>query len=228
MHPSHAGVAKWYTQLTQNQPVETPWGFESPRRHHVGASFVSLAPTFFQKVRVRSRRCSSFPNRTRFAGFRFGGASAGHNALILLGCRETTVSPTRCVLTSQNTSRPKVPMRKLSPSRSIKTEAHVPGFDEIAARFLFHARWRAKVNFIDRLSRPQGLLFCYIKEITVQETRGRDVAIFAPKTRKSVLNAQNSTDRARRIYRLFTFCYNLFAYHDVPPPAAGGAPQQEK
>ena len=30
---NNAGVAKWYTQLTQNQPVETPWGFESPRRH---------------------------------------------------------------------------------------------------------------------------------------------------------------------------------------------------
>ena len=42
--------------------------------------------------------------------------------------------------TAQNTSRPKVPMRKLSPSRSKKTEAHVLGFFEIAARFLFHAR----------------------------------------------------------------------------------------
>lgn len=91
MHPSYAGVAKWYTQLTQNQPVETPWGFESPRRHHIGASLVSLAPIFFQKVRVRSRRCSSFPNRTRSIGLRFGGASAGRNALILIDCRETTV-----------------------------------------------------------------------------------------------------------------------------------------
>lgn len=74
----------------------TFWGFESPRRHHIGASLVSLAPIFFQKVRVRSRRCSSYPNRTRSIGLRFGGASAGRNALILLDCRETTVSPTDC------------------------------------------------------------------------------------------------------------------------------------
>ena len=39
--------------------------------------------------------------------------------------------------------RPKVPIRKLSPSQSIKTEVHAPGFYEIAARFLFHARCRA-------------------------------------------------------------------------------------
>ena len=41
----------------------------------LAASFISLAPTFFilfQKVRARSCRCSSFPNRTRFAGLRFG------------------------------------------------------------------------------------------------------------------------------------------------------------
>ena len=38
---------------------------------HVGASYISLAPTF-SKVRARSLRCSSFPNRTRFAGPRFG------------------------------------------------------------------------------------------------------------------------------------------------------------
>ena len=38
---------------------------------HVGASYISLAPTF-SKVRARSLRCSSFPNRTRFAGLRFG------------------------------------------------------------------------------------------------------------------------------------------------------------
>ena len=46
---------------------------------HVGASFISLAPTFFTKVRARSCRCSSFPNRTRCAGLRFG-----------FGCRPET------------------------------------------------------------------------------------------------------------------------------------------
>ena len=35
-------------------------GFESLLAYHVGASFVSLAPTFF-KVRARSRRCSDAP-----------------------------------------------------------------------------------------------------------------------------------------------------------------------
>ena len=63
---------------------------------HIGASLVSLAPIFFQKVRACSRRCFSFPNRTRSIGLRLGGASAGRNALILLDCRETTVSPTDC------------------------------------------------------------------------------------------------------------------------------------
>ena len=53
------------------------------------------------------------------------------------------VSPTSCVLTSQNTSRPKVPVRKLSPSGSIQTEVHAPSLDEIAARFLLDARCRA-------------------------------------------------------------------------------------
>ena len=37
---------------------------------HVGASFISLAPTFFQKVRAHSFRCSSFSSRKRSAGLR--------------------------------------------------------------------------------------------------------------------------------------------------------------
>ena len=39
-------------------------GFKSRHSDHVGASYASLAPTFF-KVRARSRRCSSFPNCNR-------------------------------------------------------------------------------------------------------------------------------------------------------------------
>ena len=46
-------------------------GFESHYPYHVGASFVSLAPTF-SNVRAHSLRCSSSPNRTRFARLRFG------------------------------------------------------------------------------------------------------------------------------------------------------------
>ncbi len=44
------------------------WEFKSPLSHHiVGASFISLAPTFYaygKKVRVRSFRCSSSQSRT--------------------------------------------------------------------------------------------------------------------------------------------------------------------
>ena len=59
---NNAGVAKWYTQLTQNQPVETPWGFESPRRHHIGASLASLAPIFFfKKSECAHAAASPFP-----------------------------------------------------------------------------------------------------------------------------------------------------------------------
>ena len=34
---------------TQNPPLATAYRFDSGHRHHVGASSVSLAPTFFQK-----------------------------------------------------------------------------------------------------------------------------------------------------------------------------------
>ncbi len=34
--------------LDSKSSVLWTWGFESPHRHHVGASFVSLAPTFFK------------------------------------------------------------------------------------------------------------------------------------------------------------------------------------
>ena len=58
---TYPGVAKFGIALE--------WGsrgrwFESSHSDHVGASCVSLAPTFL-KVRARSRHCSSFPNRNR-------------------------------------------------------------------------------------------------------------------------------------------------------------------
>ncbi len=55
--------------------------------------------------------------------------------------------PIICVLTSQNTGRPKVPMRKLSPSRSIKTEVHAPGFYGFTSQSLLNARCRAAAAF---------------------------------------------------------------------------------
>ena len=48
--------------------------------------------------------------------------------------------------------RPKVPMRKLSPSISIKTVIHAPGFYDFALQNLFHARSRAKRNTIEKLA----------------------------------------------------------------------------
>ena len=39
-------------------------------------------------------------------------------------------------------------MQKLSPSISIKTVIHAPGFYEFAKQILFHARYRAKLQII--------------------------------------------------------------------------------
>ena len=39
--------------------------------------------------------------------------------------------------------RPKVPMRKLSPSQGIQTEVHAPGLDAFAQQTLLNARSRA-------------------------------------------------------------------------------------
>ena len=44
--------------------------------------------------------------------------------------------------------RPKVPMRKLSPSKSVKSQIHAPAFYEFAQQILFYARCRAiELNF---------------------------------------------------------------------------------
>ena len=72
-----------------------------------------------------------------------------------------------CVLTSQNTSRPKVPVQKLSPSRSIKTEVDAPGLLSLnifkvrglrAMQTLFNARCRATAALYEnRLYRQAGV-----------------------------------------------------------------------
>jgi hypothetical protein len=48
--------------------------------------------------------------------------------------------------------RPKVPMRKLSPSESMKTEVHAPGFHAFAPQMLFHARCRAAASALSKRS----------------------------------------------------------------------------
>ena len=52
--------------------VATPCGFESHHRHHVGASFISLAPTFFQKSEHAHAAAPPFQITTANAGLRFG------------------------------------------------------------------------------------------------------------------------------------------------------------
>ena len=47
-----AGVSEWQTMRTQNPLVATPCGFKSHHRHHVAASFVSLAAIFFIKLEM--------------------------------------------------------------------------------------------------------------------------------------------------------------------------------
>ena len=67
--------------------------------------------------------------------------------------------------------RPKVPMRKLSPSQSIKTVIHAPGFYDFALQNLFHARFRAKhcvlekINFIDGLKGDGMSLFFHLSQV---------------------------------------------------------------
>ena len=60
------------SSYTRRKPCGLVFGqeFDSPRLHHVGASFISLAPAF-TKVRARICRCSFFLNRTHCAGLRF-------------------------------------------------------------------------------------------------------------------------------------------------------------
>ena len=48
------------------------YGFDSRQPHHVAADVISFAATFFIKVTSHSFCRGSSPNRTRFAGLRFG------------------------------------------------------------------------------------------------------------------------------------------------------------
>ena len=53
-------------------------------------------------------------------------------------CRETDVPPTSMCFGFAKHGRPKVPMRKLSPSQGQKTEVHAPGFLEFAKQILLN------------------------------------------------------------------------------------------
>ncbi|MEF2754539.1 MAG: hypothetical protein U0N25_06490, partial [Agathobaculum butyriciproducens] len=69
-------------------------------------------------------------------------------------------------------SRPKVPIQKLSPSRSVKTEIHAPVFYEFAKQILFYARCRANYLklweygvFRQTKSTPFGVLLLFIQDL---------------------------------------------------------------
>ena len=83
-----SGIEVAITRTIRNRlTVDPVRGFESHPLRHVGASCISLAPTF-SKVRARSLRCSSFPNRTRFAGLRFGfGRSLERKSILPTYCK---------------------------------------------------------------------------------------------------------------------------------------------
>ncbi len=53
--------------LDSKSSVLWTWGFESPHRHQVGASFVSLAPTFFQKSERTHTAAPPFQPRPAYA-----------------------------------------------------------------------------------------------------------------------------------------------------------------
>lgn len=93
---------KTKTQVAQNPESIEPQGFPVciffGNKRHVGASFIALAPTFVTKVRARSCRCSSFPNRTRFAGLQFSfGCKLGNCGIYTVSIFQKERHTKRCV-----------------------------------------------------------------------------------------------------------------------------------
>ena len=81
-----AGVSPTGTPSLRNRNILPKIDFD--RLFHVGASYILLAPTF-SKVRARSLRCSSFPNRTRCAGLRFGfGCNLERKSILPTYCKK--------------------------------------------------------------------------------------------------------------------------------------------
>mgnify|MGYP006950731299 CR=1 FL=1 len=78
--------------------VQTRYCIFFGNKRHVGASFISLAPTFVAKVRAHSCRCSSFPNRTRFAGLQFSfGCKLGNCGIYTVSIFQKERHTKRCV-----------------------------------------------------------------------------------------------------------------------------------
>ena len=65
---------------------------------------------------------------------RRGGANARPDVAFFLAVAKLRFADKLCSACAEH-GRPKVPMRKLSPSQSMKTEVHAPGFHEFASKF---------------------------------------------------------------------------------------------
>ena len=90
MHPFLAHLiyeSDSLAQLVEQRPFKAKVRGSSPRRVTTSEQAAYRLLRLFSKVRVRSFRCSSSPNRTRCAGLRFGfGCKPEAAASIVLGC----------------------------------------------------------------------------------------------------------------------------------------------
>ena len=125
------------------------------------------------------------------------------------------VRPTSSVLTALRTAkhkRPIVPIRKLSPSQSIKTEVHAPGFYGFAKQNLFHARSRATAEISDK--RALSTDCSHAAGMTVAHT---PCALFPPNLAFGKEGGQACRSRPRKIPRKSRGVYLTFTPLPAPP-----------
>ena len=125
------------------------------------------------------------------------------------------VRPTSSVLTALRTAkhkRPIVPIRKLSPSISIKTVIHAPGFYDFAQQNLFHARSRATAEISDK--RALSTDCSHAAGMTVAHT---PCALFPPNLAFGKEGGQACRSRPRKIPRKSRGVYLTFTPLPAPP-----------
>ena len=128
------------------------------------------------------------------------------------------VRPTSSVLTALRTAkhkRPIVPIRKLSPSISIKTVIHAPGFYDFAQQNLFHARSRATAEISDK--RALSTDCSHAAGMTVAHT---PCALFPPNLAFGKEGGQACRSRPRKIPRKSRGVYLTFT--PLPAPRRRG------
>ena len=125
------------------------------------------------------------------------------------------VRPTSSVLTALRTAkhkRPIVPIRKLSPSISIKTVIHAPGFFDFAQQNLFHARSRATAEISDK--RALSTDCSHAAGMTVAHP---PCALFPPNLAFGKEGGQACRSRPRKIPRKSRGVYLTFTPLPAPP-----------